>query len=180
MKDEILKQLMDDLASYYPPNIDGMLSIEDMKRTMKTSNSDLQLRLIALKEFILNEKQTDANLYRPLYNEEFGDIELDIIEHYIKTDAKLDPEHAKVLNRIAELIDFEYTAPKKRKFTVTQRATGLTAPYISMDMNSSIVNHLTNYIAADIDRTLLLNYLDAGSQNDIQDPLSDCSGYTIL
>jgi len=111
MKDEILKQLMDDLASYYPPNIDGMESIEDIIK--ESSNSDLQLRLIALKEFIVKEKQTDANLYRPLYNDEFGDIELDIIEHYIKTDAKLDPEHAKVLNRIAELIGFKYTAPKK-------------------------------------------------------------------
>ena len=137
MKDEILKQLMDDLASYYPPNIDGMLSIEDMKRTMKTSNSDLQLRLIALKEFILNEKQTDANLYRPLYNEEFGDIELDIIEHYIKTDAKLDPEHAKVLNRIAELIGFEYTAPKKREYTATQRVAILNAPYMGMTTASA-------------------------------------------
>ena len=137
MKDEILKQLMDDLASYYPPNIDGMLSIEDMKRTMKTSNSDLQLRLIALKEFILNEKQTDANLYRPLYNEEFGDIELDIIEHYIKTDAKLDPEHAKVLNRIAELIGFEYTAPKERKWTATQRVAILNAPYMGMTAGSA-------------------------------------------
>ena len=95
MKDEILKQLMDDLESYYlpnqltndlavyyPPSIDGMESIEDIIK--ESSYSDLQLRLIALKEFILNEKQTDANLYRPLYNDEFGDIELDIIEHYIK------------------------------------------------------------------------------------------------
>ena len=135
MKDIILKQLMDDLASYYPPNIDGMESIEDFIK--ESSNSDLQLRLIALKEFILNEKQTDANLYRPLYNEEFGDIELDIIEHYIKTDAKLDPEHAKVLNRIAELIGFEYTAPKKREYTATQRVTHLTAPYQGMTTSSA-------------------------------------------
>jgi len=148
MKDEILKQLMDDLAVYYPavyypPNIDGMESIEDMKRAMNPSNSDLQLRLIALKEFILNEKQTDANLYRPLYNPEFGHIELDIIEHYIKTDAKLDPEHAKVLNRIAELIGFEYTAPKKREYTATQIVTHLTAPYMGMTTASA---HSSGYL----------------------------------
>ena len=169
MKDEILKQLMDDLESYYlpnqltndlavyyPPSIDGMESIEDIIK--ESSNSDLQLRLIALKEFILNEKQTDANLYRPLYNDEFGDIELDIIEHYIKTDAKLDPEHAKVLNRIAELIGFKYTAPKKRKYTVTQRVTvpkkreytvtqrvtHLTAPYMGMTAASASVGYLNN------------------------------------
>ena len=135
MKDIILKQLMDDLAAYYPPNIDGMESIEDIIK--ESNNSDLQLRLIALKEFILNEKQTDANLYRPLYNEEFGDIELDIIEHYIKTDAKLDPEHAKVLNRIAELIGFEYTAPKKREYTATQRVAILNAPYMGMTTASA-------------------------------------------
>jgi hypothetical protein len=135
MKDEILKQLMDDLAAYYPPNIDGMESIEDIIK--ESSNSDLQLRLIALKEFILNEKQTDANLYRPLYNPEFGHIELDIIEHYIKTDAKLDTEHAKVLNRIAELIGFKYTAPKKREYTATQRVTHLTAPYQGMTTSSA-------------------------------------------
>ena len=135
MKDIILKQLMDDLAAYYPPNIDGMESIEDIIK--ESNNSDLQLRLIALKEFILNEKQTDANLYRPLYNEEFGDIELDIIEHYIKTDAKLDPEHAKVLNRIAELIGFEYTAPKERKWTATQRVAILNAPYMGMTAGSA-------------------------------------------
>jgi hypothetical protein len=146
MKDIILKQLMDDLAVYYPavyfpPNIDGMESIEDIIK--ESSNSDLQLRLIALKEFILNEKQTDANLYRPLYNEEFGDIELDIIEHYIKTDAKLDPEHAKVLNRIAELIGFEYTAPKKREYTATQIVTHLTAPYMGMTTASA---HSSGYL----------------------------------
>jgi hypothetical protein len=135
MKDIILKQLMDDLAAYYPPNIDGMESIEDIIK--ESSNSDLQLRLIALKEFILNEKQTDANLYRPLYNPEFGHIELDIIEHYIKTDAKLDTEHAKVLNRIAELIGFKYTAPKKREYTATQRVTHLTAPYQGMTTSSA-------------------------------------------
>ncbi len=135
MKDEILKQLMDDLAAYYPPNIDGMESIEDIIK--ESSNSDLQLRLIALKEFILKEKLTDANLYRPLYNPEFGHIELDIIEHYIKTDAKLDTEHAKVLNRIAELIGFKYTAPKKREYTATQRVTHLTAPYQGMTTSSA-------------------------------------------
>ena len=155
MKDEILKQLMDDLAAYYPPNqltndlavyyppnIDGMTSIEDIIK--ESSNSDLQLRLIALKEFILNEKQTDANLYRPLYNEEFGDIELDIIEHYIKTDAKLDPEHAKVLNCIAELIGFEYTAPKKREYTATQRVAILNAPYMGMSAGSASFGDLNN------------------------------------
>jgi hypothetical protein len=141
MKDIILKQLMDDLAAYYPPNIDGMESIEDFIK--ESSNSDLQLRLIALKEFIVKEKQTDANLYRPLYNEEFGDIELDIIEHYIKTDAKLDTEHAKVLNRIAELIGFKYTAPKKREYTATQRVTHLTAPYMGMTTASA---HSSGYL----------------------------------
>ena len=118
------------------------IHIEDIIK--KSSNSDLQLRLIALKEFILNEKQTDANLYRPLYNPEFGHIELDIIEHYIKTDAKLDPEHAKVLNRIAELIGFEYTAPKKREYTATQRVTHLTAPYMGMTAVSASVGYLND------------------------------------
>ena len=141
MKDEILKNLMDELAAYYPPNINGM---PDMYGIIKSRNSDLQLRLIALKEFILNEKQTDANLYRPLYNPEFGDIELDIIEHYIKTDAKLDPEHAKVLNCIAELIGFEYTAPKKREYTATQRVTHLTAPYMGMSAVSASFGDLNN------------------------------------
>ena len=75
----------------------------------------MQLRLTALKEFILIEKDTDANHYRPLYNPEFGDIELDIIEHYINTDAKLDPKDAKILNRIAELIGFEYTTTPGRR-----------------------------------------------------------------
>jgi hypothetical protein len=178
MKDEILKLLMDDLAAYYPPNIDGMESIEDIIK--KSSNSDLQLRLIALKEFILKEKLTDANLYRPLYDDNFGDTELDIIEHYIKTDAKLDPEHAKVLNRIAELIGFKYTAlPRSVNIPATQRVTNLTNPSIDMSINSSIVNQLTRYLAADINQQLaadinqqLLNYLASESQNDLQDPFS--------
>jgi hypothetical protein len=179
MKDEILKQLMDDLAVYYPPNIDGMESIEDIIK--KSSNSDLQLRLIALKEFILKEKLTDANLYRPLYDDNFGDTELDIIEHYIKTDAKLDPEHAKVLNRIAELIGFKYTDPKtlEFKYNATQRVKYLTDPSVDMSINSSIVNQLTRYLAADINQQLavdinqqLMNYLASESQNDLQDPFS--------
>ena len=146
MKDEILKKLIDELAAYYPPNIDGMELINPLD-SPSIEYSDLQLRLIALKEFIVKEKQADANLYRPLYNPEFGDTALDIIERYIKTDAKLDPEHAKALNRIAELIGFEYTAPKKREYTATQRVTHLTAPYMVYN-NSSIVNHLTSYLAA--------------------------------
>jgi len=172
MKDEILKNLMDSLASYYPPNIAGMPGMDDI---IKSRNySDLQLRLIALKEFILKEKLTDANLYRPLYNPEFGDTELDIIEHYINTDAKLDTEHAKVLNRIAELIGFKYTDPKtlECKYTATQRVKYLTDTSIDMSINSNIVNQLTRYLAADIDQKQLLNYLAAESQNDLQDPFS--------
>jgi hypothetical protein len=140
MKDIILKKLMDDLESYYPAlDIPG-----SMNNIIKSRNSDLQLRLIALKEFILNEKQTDANLYRPLYNPEFGDIELDIIEHYITTDAKLDSKDAKILNRIADLIGFEYTAPKKREYTATQRVTHLTAPYMGMSAVSASFGDLNN------------------------------------
>ena len=178
MKDEILKNLMDELAAYYPPNINGM---PDMYGIIKSRNcSDLQLRLIALKEFILKEKLTDANLYRPLYDDNFGDTELDIIEHYINTDAKLDPEHAKVLNRIAELIGFKYTAlPRSVNIPATQRVTNLTDPSIDMSINSSIVNQLTRYLAADINQQLaadinqqLLNYLASESQNDLQDPFS--------
>ena len=181
MKDEILKNLMHELESYYSTASKGYISSNNVAAANLPSKlSDLQLRLIALKEFILNEKRTDANLYRPLYDDNFGDTELDIIEHYINTDAKLDIEHAKVLNRIAELIGFKYTAlPRSVNIPATQRVTNLTDPSIDMSINSSIVNQLTRYLAADINQQLaadinqqLTNYLASESQNDLQDPFS--------
>ena len=164
---------MDELESYYSTSKGYISSNNIAAINLPSKLSDLQLRLIALKEFILNEKRTDANLYRPLYDDNFGDTELDIIEHYINTDAKLDTEHAKVLNRIAELIGFKYTAlPRSVNIPATQRVTNLTNPSIDMSINSSIVNQLTRYLAADIDQKQLLNYLASESQNDLQDPFS--------